>query len=50
VQTLQNRMKVQRDSIDCFPPWRHGANRLVPQEDVAGARELRKSDEFRRTR
>jgi hypothetical protein len=28
VQPLQNRMKVQRDSIDYFPPWVHGANRL----------------------
>ena len=28
VQPLQNRMKVQRDSIDYFPPWTHGANRL----------------------
>jgi hypothetical protein len=28
VQGLQNRMKVQRDSINYFPPWTHGANRL----------------------
>ena len=28
VQPLQNRLKVQRDSIDYFPPWTHGANRL----------------------
>ena len=28
VQALQNRMKVQRDSINYFPPWTHGANRL----------------------
>lgn len=28
VQALQNRLKVQRDSIDYFPPWVHGANRL----------------------
>jgi hypothetical protein len=28
VQPLQNRMKVNRDSIDYFPPWTHGANRL----------------------
>src|SRR5690348_8467499 len=28
VQGLQNRMKVQRDSIDYFPPWTHGVNRL----------------------
>jgi hypothetical protein len=28
VQALQNRLKVQRDSIDYFPPWTHGANRL----------------------
>jgi hypothetical protein len=28
VQGLQNRMKVQRDSIDYFPPWVSGANRL----------------------
>jgi hypothetical protein len=28
VQALQNRMKVQRDSINYFPPWTHGVNRL----------------------
>jgi len=28
VQGLQNRMKVQRDSINYFPPWTSGANRL----------------------
>jgi hypothetical protein len=28
VQPLQNRMKVQRDSINYFPPWTHGVNRL----------------------
>jgi hypothetical protein len=28
LQGLQNRMKVQRDSINYFPPWVHGANRL----------------------
>ena len=28
LQGLQNRMKVQRDSIDYFPPWTHGINRL----------------------
>ena len=28
VQMLQQRMKVQRDSIDYFPPWTHGVNRL----------------------
>jgi hypothetical protein len=28
VQGLQNRLKVQRDSIDYFPPWTHGVNRL----------------------
>jgi len=28
VQPLQNRLKVQRDSINYFPPWTHGANRL----------------------
>jgi hypothetical protein len=28
VQPLQMRMKVQRDSIDYFPPWTHGVNRL----------------------
>jgi len=28
LQALQNRMKVQRDSINYFPPWVHGVNRL----------------------
>src|SRR5262245_14821251 len=28
VQALQNRLKVQRDSIDYFPPWTNGVNRL----------------------
>jgi hypothetical protein len=28
VQPLQNRMKAQRDSINYFPPWTNGANRL----------------------
>jgi hypothetical protein len=28
VQSLQQRLKVQRDSINYFPPWTHGANRL----------------------
>ena len=28
VQPLQNRMKVQRDSINYFPPWTTGVNRL----------------------
>jgi hypothetical protein len=28
VQALQNRLKVQRDSINYFPPWAHGVNRL----------------------
>ena len=28
VQPLQNRLKVQRDSINYFPPWTHGVNRL----------------------
>src|SRR5262245_36165633 len=28
VQGLQNRLKVQRDSIDYFPPWTNGVNRL----------------------
>ena len=27
-QPLQNRLKVQRDSIDYFPPWVHGVQRL----------------------
>ena len=28
VQALQQRLRVQRDSIDYFPPWVHGVNRL----------------------
>jgi hypothetical protein len=28
VQPLQNRLKVQRDSINYFPPWTSGVNRL----------------------
>jgi hypothetical protein len=28
VQGLQNRLKVQRDSINYFPPWTRGVNRL----------------------
>jgi len=28
VQGLQNRLKVQRDSINYFPPWTNGVNRL----------------------
>jgi hypothetical protein len=28
VQELQNRMRVQRDSINYFPPWTYGVNRL----------------------
>jgi len=28
VQPLQQRLKVQRDSINYFPPWTHRANRL----------------------
>jgi hypothetical protein len=28
VQPLQMRLKVQRDSINYFPPWTHGVNRL----------------------
>jgi hypothetical protein len=28
VQPLQNRLKVQRDSINYFPPWTHNVNRL----------------------
>ena len=27
-QPLQQRLKVQRDSINYFPPWTHGVNRL----------------------
>jgi hypothetical protein len=28
LQALQMRLKVQRDSINYFPPWTHGVNRL----------------------
>jgi hypothetical protein len=28
LQALQQRLRVQRDSIDYFPPWTNGANRL----------------------
>jgi hypothetical protein len=28
LQGLQNRLKVQRDSINYFPPWTYGVNRL----------------------
>ena len=28
LQGLQQRLRVQRDSIDYFPPWTNGANRL----------------------
>jgi hypothetical protein len=28
VQPLQMRLRAQRDSIDYFPPWTHGVNRL----------------------
>jgi hypothetical protein len=39
VQPLQQRMKVQRDSINYFPPWTHGVNRLGMFADV-GSRAL----------
>jgi hypothetical protein len=39
VQPLQNRMKVQRDSINYFPPWTHGVNRLGFFSDL-GSRAL----------
>jgi hypothetical protein len=39
VQPLQNRLKVQRDSIDYFPPWTRGANRLGFFSDL-GSRAL----------
>ena len=39
LQGLQNRLKVQRDSIDYFPPWTHGANRLGFFSDL-GSRAL----------
>lgn len=39
VQGLQNRLKVQRDSINYFPPWAHGVNRLGFFSDL-GSRAL----------
>jgi hypothetical protein len=39
VQPLQNRLKVQRDSINYFPPWTHGVNRLGMFADL-GSRAL----------
>jgi len=39
LQALQQRLKVQRDSIDYFPPWVHGANRLGFFSDL-GSRAL----------
>ena len=33
-QPLQQRLKVQRDSIDYFPPWVHGVNRLGMFSDL----------------
>src|SRR5688572_21586984 len=39
LQGLQNRLKVQRDSIDYFPPWVHGVNRLGFFSDL-GSRAL----------
>ena len=39
LQPLQQRLKVQRDSIDYFPPWTHGANRLGFFSDL-GSRAL----------
>jgi hypothetical protein len=38
-EPLQNRMKVQRDSINYFPPWTHGVNRLGMFSDL-GSRAL----------
>jgi len=34
VQPLQMRMKAQRDSINYFPPWTHGVNRLGMFSDL----------------
>jgi hypothetical protein len=34
LQALQQRLKVQRDSIDYFPPWTHGVNRRVQRIHV----------------
>jgi hypothetical protein len=39
LQALQQRLKVQGDSIDYFPPWVHGANRLGFFSDL-GSRAL----------
>jgi len=39
VQPLQNRLKVQRDSINYFPPWTHRTNRLGFFSDL-GSRAL----------
>jgi hypothetical protein len=39
LQALQQRLKVQRDSIDYFPPWVHGVNRLGFFSDL-GSRAL----------
>ena len=36
VQPLQQRLKVQRDAIDYFPPWVHGVNRLGFFEAMTG--------------
>lgn len=35
VQPLQMRLKAQRDSIDYFPPWTHGVNRLGMFADLS---------------
>jgi hypothetical protein len=39
VQPLQQRLRVQRDSINYFPPWTHGVNRLGMFSDL-GSRAL----------
>lgn len=39
LQALQQRLRVQRDSIDYFPPWTHGVNRLGFFSDL-GSRAL----------
>ena len=39
VNELQQRLKVQRDSINYFPPWTHGVNRLGMFSDL-GSRAL----------
>jgi hypothetical protein len=36
LQQLQMRMRTQRDSINYFPPWTHGVNRLGFFADVSG--------------